>query len=249
MDKGYVVKPFPCGPEWELLICIHIGHKTYRSISECAWRHSFKNMIPSIQACFSLMDVYGMLEHIKAHSLVVSRVAQLLVGSLNKAGLRLSMEITVAGALLHDIGKTKSLETGQDHAELGRQICLRHGFDEISELVGEHVRLKNSDPDGCCGEKEIVYYSDKRVNHDQIVSLDGRLDYIIERYGRNREWIRRRILENFEFCRRVEARLFAGLSFGPEAVPELVEHEELIVDGTSPDSPVHPGMVSREFFK
>jgi putative nucleotidyltransferase with HDIG domain len=178
-------------------------------------------MIPSIQTCFRLMDTYGMLDHIKAHSLVVTRVARLLVRSLNETGLQLSGEITVAGALLHDIGKTESLETGQDHAELGRQICLRHGFEEVAELVGEHVRLKTRNSRGCCSEKEIVYYADKRVNHDRIVSLDDRLEYIIERYGRNQDWIYRRIRENFQFCRRVEARLFDRLDFGPDAVPEL----------------------------
>ncbi|MBW2283935.1 MAG: HD domain-containing protein [Deltaproteobacteria bacterium] len=168
-----------------------------------------------------------MLEHIKAHSMAVSRVAQLLVRSLNDTGHHLSREITVAASLLHDIGKTESLETGQDHAELGRQICLRHGLEEISELVGEHVRLRNRNSRDRCSEKEIVYYADKRVNHDRIVSLDDRLKYILDRYGRNQEWIHRRIRENFEFCRRVEEKLFAGLSFGPESVPDLAKVETL----------------------
>jgi putative nucleotidyltransferase with HDIG domain len=186
-----------------------------------------RKVVPSIQTCVTLMDEYGMLAHIRAHSLVVSRVAQLLVRSLNKTGLHLSPELTVAAALLHDIGKTESLKTGQDHAELGRQICRRHGLQEVSELVAEHVRLKHHDWLGSCTEKEIVYYSDKRVNHDRIVSLDGRMAYILERYGGNQDWIRRRIRENFEFCRRVEEKLFAGLGFGPESVPNLVKLEAI----------------------
>lgn len=186
-------------------------------------------MVPSIQTCFKLMDQYEMPDHIKAHSLAVARVALLLVRSLNETGLHLSRDMTVTGALLHDIGKNESLETGQDHAELGRQICLRHGFDEISDLVGEHVRLKNHNSVCGCREKEVVYYADKRVNHDQIVSLEGRLKYIVERYGGNRDWIHRRIRENFEFCRRVEQKLFSRLRFGPESVPDLVKDEEIII--------------------
>lgn len=178
-------------------------------------------MIPSIHICFRLMDDYRMLDHIRAHSQVVTRVAHVLVRSLNECGLELAEDKTIAGALLHDIGKTVSLETGQDHSELGRRICLEHGFHEIAEIVGEHVRLNRYDPDAPPVEKEIVYYADKRVNHDAIVSLDDRLAYILQRYGGNQDWIRRRIRQNFEVCRRIEEKLFSELDFGPETLAEL----------------------------
>jgi putative nucleotidyltransferase with HDIG domain len=174
------------------------------------------------------MDDYRMLEHIKAHSVVVTRVARLLVRSLNEAGLALAEDKTVAAALLHDIGKTASLESGQDHSELGKRICLRHGFHEIAEMVGEHVRLNHYDLMAPPMEKEIVYYADKRVNHDVIVSLEERLEYILERYGGNQDWIRRRIHQNFEQCRRIEEKLFSGLNFGPETVAELAVGEDVL---------------------
>ena len=31
--------------------------------------------------------------------------------------------------------------------------------------------------------REIIYYADKRVRHEEIVSLDDRLEYILEHYG------------------------------------------------------------------
>ena len=78
----------------------------------------------------------------------------------------LSLELIVSGALLHDIAKTASLETELRHDELGREICLRHGLDELAEIVAEHVVLKDWAPEHCT-EKEIVYYADKRVLHDR----------------------------------------------------------------------------------
>ena len=69
---------------------------------------------------------------------------------------------------------------------------------EIADIVGEHVRLKNYELNGSYSEKEIVFYSDKRVNHDRIVSLEDRLAYILERYGKDNEERCRAIKTNFE---------------------------------------------------
>jgi hypothetical protein len=105
------------------------------------------------------------------------------------------------------------------HDELGREICLRHGLDELAEIVAEHVVLKGGPPQ-CCREKEIVYYADKRVLHDQVVGLEARLDYIIHRYGNGDEVLHARIRRNFAQAHAVEERLFAELDFSPEDLEE-----------------------------
>jgi len=178
-------------------------------------------MIPSIQECYNLMDAYQMLDNIKAHSVVVAKVAHIIARNLQHSGIHVSVKTATVGGLLHDIGKTASLRTGQDHSEIGRQICLRHHLEEIAPLVAEHVRLKDYDLNGNCSEKEIVFYADKRVNHDRIVSLDERLAYIIERYGQGRERIIKAIRENFSLCRQVEEKLFRNLRFSPDDIPRL----------------------------
>ena len=140
-------------------------------------------MIPSVSRCYELMDQYQMLTHIKAHSVMVSRVAMRIANGLMDAHLDIELNKVVTGALLHDIGKTPSLKTGEDHAALGEQICLDNDLGEIAPLVGEHVRLKNYHLNGAFSEKEVVYYADKRVKHDRVVTLKERQDYIVERYG------------------------------------------------------------------
>ena len=183
-------------------------------------------MIPSIETCFELMDRYQMLKNIKAHSIVVTKVAHVVAAGLVNAGLDISIEKVVAGALLHDIGKTFSLGNGRDHSEIGKQICLENHLYEIASIVGEHVRLKNFNLNGDYSEKEVVYYSDKRVNHDGIVSLEDRLAYILERYGKNKENLCRAIRINFDLCKRVEKKIFNKLTFSPEALAALAEDEE-----------------------
>ena len=167
------------------------------------------------------MDKHRMLGNIKAHSIVVTKVAHLITVGLRDAGLDISIEKVVAGALLHDIGKTPSLGTGRDHSEIGKRICLENHLYEIADIVGEHVRLKNYNLNGEYSEKEVVYYSDKRVNHDGIVALKDRLAYILARYGKNREGLCRAIRMNFELCKRVEKKLFKKLTFSPESLAGL----------------------------
>lgn len=179
-------------------------------------------MIPSVETCFQMMDRYGMLEHIKEHSIMVAGVAALIADGLLKAGSNICLRTTVAGALMHDIGKTLCLGNGKDHAAEGGRICRRHAFDEIEPLVAEHVILRSFDPEGACTEREIVYYADKRVNHNRVVSLRERLGYLLETYGGGLEWRRRAIRNNFRQCVEVEHKLFRRLPFGPESVQERV---------------------------
>jgi len=178
------------------------------------------------------MEEYGMLENIKAHSIIVEKVATLIARELQNSGNAISLERVTAGALMHDIGKTLCLNSSDDHAAKGRSICLDNELHEIADIVGDHVRLRNYGPSSPIGDIEVVYYADKRVNHDVIVSLDERLAYLIERYGRNEEYICNRIRENFDLCRALEKRLFTELPFGPEDLNDLAP-----VDKPGTDSP------------
>jgi putative nucleotidyltransferase with HDIG domain len=184
-------------------------------------------MVPSVETCFQVMEQYQMLDNIKAHSIVVAEIASFIARGLYEAGYDISYEKTIAGALLHDIGKTPSLESGEDHTEIGRRICLENQFVEISDIVKEHVRLKSYELNGDFTEKVVVYYADKRVNHDRIVSLDERLAYILERYAKNLLKFHGLIKANFEKCRSIEKRIFHVLMADPDSLAQLVKKENI----------------------
>lgn len=184
-------------------------------------------MIPTVEDCFQLMEQYRMLDHIKVHSLMVAKAAKLIARGLKDKGERLSVGEVLAGALMHDIGKTRSFETGEDHAELGERICLENQLYAIAPIVAEHVTLKHYSDLDSCTEKEVVYYADKRVNHDKFVSLEERLRYIVDRYGKEQQELQLRIRENFEVCKRVEKKLFRWLDFPPDALGWLAGKEDL----------------------
>jgi uncharacterized protein len=178
--------------------------------------------IPDVEECLGLMKQYQMLSNIKDHSIVVAQVAEVITNGLIAARHKLSMETVIAGALLHDIGKTACLGNDDDHAAKGFEICLAHNLNSIADIVAEHVILKNYSAEKNFAEKEIVYYADKRVNHDQIVSLEERLEYILERYGMNNEIRCRAIKKNYDRCRDLEKRMFSFLSFEPDNISDLV---------------------------
>jgi len=56
--------------------------------------------------------------------------------------------------------------------------------------VEQHVIIGNIDLRGPLEEREIVFYADKRVMHDRIVSIDERLRDLVDRYGHTEEIIR-----------------------------------------------------------
>jgi hypothetical protein len=80
------------------------------------------------------------------------------------------------------------------------------GFTSTAEIVEQHIVFQNLHPQGRLEEREIIYYADKRVTHDKIVTIEERVHYLIQRYG-NTEEIRSRILQNKNLVLAVESKI------------------------------------------
>ena len=195
--------------------------------------------IPTTTECRRYFDQFEMFDNIREHSILVARVAATLVDGLARTGKCPApvpnREETIAGALLHDIAKTLCIKTGCHHAEIGRQICVDLGYPEIGDIVAEHVVLQHFHADlyhrGLFGAKELVYYADKRVRHDQVVPLASRLEYILERYGDGNPQKEKYIRLNFARTVDFEKFLFGFLDFKPdEVMPHLIKE---IFSGTT----------------
>ena len=161
-----------------------------------------------------------MLEHIVAHSLQVCRVGMCLVDSLKAQGIHLDGQLVQAAALLHDITKTRSFKTEENHALTGSRCLTDSGFPEVGDLVRQHVRLDDYSEPISLAEAEIINYADKRVLHDRIVSLDERMNYIMERYGRQPAH-QQRIRLLWERTKDLEKQIFSHLPFSPN---NLIDH-------------------------
>jgi putative nucleotidyltransferase with HDIG domain len=180
-----------------------------------------------------------MMEHIVRHSLQVCRVAELLVEQLDAKGRKLNRDLVQAAALLHDITKTRSLTTGEQHSESGHDLLVDRGYAEVGDIVRQHVKLDMYFGSDAPSEAEIVNYADKRVLHDRIVSLDERMAYILERYGATPEY-RDRLRWLWKISNRQEKRIFAELSFPPEAIEKYMQKVDLTVEMQKVLAPLEP---------
>ncbi len=169
--------------------------------------------IPVLEECFSLLAALDTLPHIAAHCLMVRRVALFLGERLAAGGHPLDLPLTGAAALLHDVAKTRSITTGEPHAETGARFLAEKGLAGIGEIVRQHVVLDTYAP-GPLTEAMVVNYADKRVLHDTVVTLSERMDYILSRYGKSPE-ARDRIQHFWRKTREIETRLFGFVDFAP----------------------------------
>jgi putative nucleotidyltransferase with HDIG domain len=161
------------------------------------------------------MEAHGMLPHIREHSFLVMRVAQALGEALAAAGFHLHLPLIEAGALLHDLGKTPCLGTGQNHAAWGAQVLLQLGYPELARVVAEHVHLDPAAADPrLFREAEVVNYADKRVLHAQVVTLEDRFDDLVRRYG-HKPGARERLQALAAQAQALEGKIFAPLSLTP----------------------------------
>ncbi|MDY6969876.1 MAG: HDIG domain-containing protein [Spirochaetota bacterium] len=142
------------------------------------------NKIPTPEECHKIMKNNNMLQNIVEHSEQVTKVAVAIIDNLND-NIKIEKDVVIAASLLHDITKTRAINTKEPHDITGAQELRKLGLNTIADIVEEHVTLKNFDMNGLLEEKEIVYYADKRVMHSTIVSIDERIEDIISRYAFN----------------------------------------------------------------
>jgi len=138
--------------------------------------------IPSRTECDELMAQYSMRPHIIEHSIQVMNVSLAIIDNLRN-GVSVNRDMVIAAALLHDITKTKSLETKEHHDASGGALLRELGFSSTAEIVEQHVFIQNLRLEGMLEEREIVYYADKRVLHNTIVTIEERVHDLILRYG------------------------------------------------------------------
>jgi uncharacterized protein len=144
---------------------------------------SQQNTIPSRQTCLDLIDASDMLPNIKKHSHAVCRVAVMIAKTLNAQGAHYELAEIEAAALLHDITKTRSLATAENHSLTGAETVAARGYHSVADIIRQHVTPDNGGH--AVTAAEIVSYADKRVLHDRVVPLHERFAYLKTRYGKS----------------------------------------------------------------
>ncbi len=152
-------------------------------------------MVPNRDECINMLKDRGIPENIINHSIAVADVALELGRKIKSNGEGVDLKLLEAAALLHDISKHEGIAGKFEevsHGIAGAELLRRMGLAEVADVVEVHTMsaiLKPGKLD--TWEKKLVYYADKRVNHDKRVTFDERLDYLINRYPRGAEEFRK----------------------------------------------------------
>jgi len=172
---------------------------------------------PTREQCIELLKKYSMPENIMQHSLKVTKVALFIGKKLREKGEEIDLNLLECAALLHDIDKKICLEdVALVHGAEGAKILEKEGLSKIAQIVREHRLGFVRGNRFSSLESKVVYYSDKRVNHEKIVSLDERFEYLIERYGVKGPDVKKRIINAKPLVEALEKELLEKSGADPK---------------------------------
>lgn len=146
--------------------------------------------VPSAEEAHRILAGRRLPAGIVRHSEGVARVARAAARLVEAAGIPVDVRVVEAAALLHDIDKPQTRQSGQPHGEVGARMLERMGFGELAAAVSSHPVscLIDEDRFPRGWEPVIVSLADKHVAQ-AFMSIDERLDEMAERYPRYREEI------------------------------------------------------------
>lgn len=164
-----------------------------------------------------------MLTHIVRHSKRVTEVALLIGRKLNQSGQHLDLALIEAASLLHDITKTKSLETRENHARTGGELLTSLGYPAVANIVCQHICLDSvSSEQDAVSEAELVNYSDKRVKNEEVVDIEERFRDVRERYAKKFPELQARLQEVQLETRLLEKKIFSKINISPEELGDIL---------------------------
>ena len=153
--------------------------------------------IPSKEECLDILNKNKTPSNVIEHCKTVCKVAEEVADKLINKGINVNKKLVIAAALLHDIERDK-----EDHVITGTKLLKNMGFPEVSEVARKHSlqELKNKEIQPKTIEEKIVFYADKRVKGNKIVSFEERFEDIKKRYNVD-------LIEEYELAKKIEEEL------------------------------------------
>ena len=168
--------------------------------------------LPSSQMALSLLSESGCSNRVIAHCKAVSALAVKFAEACENKGLNVDVNLVEVGALLHDIGRSKT--HGVNHAIVGVEIAQSLNLPEsIVSIIGRHIGggitadeakelgwpVKDYLPTTL--EEKIVTYADKLIEGSRVVSIERTIEQFSRTLGENHPAIDRIIRLHEElFC-------------------------------------------------
>ena len=142
--------------------------------------------IPKFRDCVKLLLEYSVPDNVINHLLFTAQTAIDIAENLKYRNIPVNCDLVLAGALLHDIGRSKSHKI--DHGIIGGKILKTHEFPiELVSIVEKHIYagisaneakdlgLPAKDYLPKTYEEKIVAYSDNISKTNELLSLEQEL--------------------------------------------------------------------------
>ncbi len=139
--------------------------------------------LPSREQAIGILRKNNCPPSVIRHCEAVARLAMDIARKLEKRGQQIDLNLVEVGALLHDIGRSKS--HGVDHGLIGAKIAESEGLpDSVVRIIKRHVGGGIPDQEAdlfgwpkdvyvpLTLEEKIVSYADKRIDKSKRVSIN-----------------------------------------------------------------------------
>lgn len=158
--------------------------------------------LPSRQAALKLLKQNGCPPRVIQHCRTVAKHATKIAKILEKKGCKVDLNLVEIGALLHDIGRSRTHSV--DHALIGAKIAEDSSLPEpviriIERHVGAGIPADEAEKLGWPKrsymphtlEERIVNYADKLVEGTHRVPMKETIAHFSRKMGKNHPAIRR----------------------------------------------------------
>lgn len=185
--------------------------------------------------------------HVRRHMKKVTQVAMQMATEFVKNGVPVNTDLLYSACMLHDLARVCDFNTldkkhfdeevtaekwstwtqmreryqGRHHADIATDFFREKGYPDTAELIRLHRSLNLVlDPDAYTSlESKLIYYADKRVKHEEIVSLAERFRDGRVRNGRLNDVQKNVLFDEVETkTYLLEKELFGGLGIEAEGV-------------------------------
>jgi len=158
--------------------------------------------LPSPQMALKFLSQSGCSNRVIAHCKVVSALAVQIAKACEKKGLNVDIKLVEVGALLHDIGRSKT--HGVDHVVRGAEIASSLNLPEsvvciVERHAGGGITLDEAEKLGWpiksylpnTIEEKIVTYADKLVEGSRRIPIERTLKKLSRELGENHSSVAR----------------------------------------------------------
>jgi uncharacterized protein len=141
------------------------------------------NKLPSREQAIELLRKNNCPPVVISHCESVAQIALEIAGNLEKKGVRIDLELVEVGALLHDLGRSKTHSI--DHGVVGAKLAESEGLPEpivriIKRHIGGGITTEEAKAFGWSKdvyvpvtlEEKIVSYADKLIDQSNRVPID-----------------------------------------------------------------------------